>query len=129
MINRLKCINVASILITLICLASVTMTFVFSRRISELEARNVDFTLRLTANEDFQASEQNRVQEIIDMVSHSTVSVAVRASVAKENQLVFASRVMTITLVRLLYTRRTELYNKGQHLSTIIRCDKTLTRI
>ena len=45
------------------------MTFVFSRRISELEARNVDFTLRLAANEDFQASEQNRVQEIIDMVS------------------------------------------------------------
>lgn len=26
-------------------------------------------------------------------------------------------------------TRRSELYNKGQHLSTIIRCDKTLTRI
>ena len=49
------------------------MTFVFSRRISELEAKNIDFTLRLAANEDFQATEKNRVQEIIDMVSENYI--------------------------------------------------------
>ena len=66
---RLKCINVSSIILSLLCIGSVVITFIFSQRVTRLEEINGTILSKLSDYEDFKLTEKNRVKNIIDMVS------------------------------------------------------------